>query len=110
MIQKIMIAILVLFAFSWLVGCEDYVVSASDLTSTESPESLVTCAAGNGDIISNGSVPETINVEQCRPFEDVCAPCIISLEDQGCEIVDVVVTQFPEFKIMTTYLLSCDGR
>ena len=112
--KKIVIAILIFFAFSWIS-----VVSAGDRhgkrvnwPGTGSPESTVTCAAGNGDIISNRSVPETINVDQCRGFVDSCAPCIISLEDQGCKIVDVVVTHAPAPppSSMTTYLLSCDGH
>ena len=101
--KKYVIAILVALAFSWVSG-----VSAKE----ESPESMMTCGGGNGGSISVLSIPETINGEGCPPFmEGACASCIISLEDQGCKLVDVIVTHFrpPESVTVsgTTYLLSC---
>ena len=109
--KKIVIAILVFFAFSWIsvVSAGDWHGKRGNWPRTGSPESTVTCAAGNGAIISNRSVPNTINVDECEGFVGLCAPCIISLEDQGCKIVDVVVTHKPPHNSMTTYLLSCDG-
>ena len=99
--KKIIILILAALAFSWTP-----VMSAE-----QSPESVVTCGVNLGDFISIASVPETINVEQCTPWEDSCATCVISLENQGCGVVDVVVTHFrePESAVVTgtTYLLSC---
>ena len=80
-----------------------------------SPESIVTCGAGNGETISVAEVAEPISVEQCAPFVSRCAPCISSLENQGCKIIDVTVTHFADnsasmlnaIRTMTTYLLSC---
>ena len=113
--KKLVIAILVVVAFCWIS-----VVSAENRRGEESPESIVTCVnnAGHGPHrLLNRSFPETINGEQCRtPVPDVtpdpCAPCIISLEDQGCKIVDVVVTHVADegINVPVTYLLSCDGR
>jgi len=117
--KKIVIAILVVVVFSWVS-----VVSAENRRGEESPESIVTCLnnAGNGPYqVQTRSFPETINGEQCRTWEpdrepDPCAPCIISLEDQGCKIVDIIVTQvvgsenYEKILAPVTYLLSCDGR
>ena len=111
--KKLVIAILVVVVFSWIS-----VVSAENRRGEESPESIVTCLNGAGThLLLNRSFPETINGEQCRTWEpdiepDPCAPCIISLEDQGCKIVDIIVTQIAEdgIHIPATYLLSCDGR
>jgi len=105
--KKIIISILAVLAFSWISA-----VSAGEYPSKGSPESVVTCGVNLGQIISIASVPETINVEQCTPWEDSCATCVISLENQGCGIVDVVVTHFFReppgvFATGTTYLLSC---
>jgi hypothetical protein len=117
--KKIVIAILVVVAFCWIS-----VVSADNKPVEESPESIATCVAnsGNGPYqLQTRSFPETINGEQCRTWEpdrepDPCAPCIISLEEQGCKIIDVVVTQvvgsenYEKILAPVTYLLSCDGR
>ena len=114
--KKIMIAILVLFTFSCLLGCgDDYVVASSDQNGKESAESIVTCLNGGNYLVLAQSVSGTINLEQCKFWEpdvtpDPCADCIISLEDQGCVIVDVVVSGLAEGEVAVTYLLSCDGR
>ena len=110
--KKLVIAILVVVVFSWIS-----VVSAENRRGEESPESIVTCLSMPGNILGR-SLPGTVNVEQCKTWEpdrepDPCAPCIISLEDQGFKIVDVVVQEAVAnegFSIPVTYLLSCDGR
>ena len=100
--------ILVVFAFTWTLG-----VSAQTEFRKQSPESFMTCAAGNGDSIKALSVPAIINKDQCPKFvqDPSCADCIISLENQGCRLIDVVVTQqlIPDGSNVasTTYLLSC---
>ena len=95
--KKLVIAILVVVVFCWIS-----VVSADNKPVEESPESIVTCVSMTGHGIHHlytRSFPETINGEQCRTWgepdrePDPCAPCIISLEDQGCKIVDIIVTQ-----------------
>ena len=100
--KKIIISFLVVLAFSW----------ASGVAADQSPESFMTCASGNGDGIKALSLPSSINADKCPKFIDgVCADCIISLENQGCKLVDVVVTHLmnPEIGTVpgTTYLLSC---
>ena len=72
-----------------------------------SPESIVTCGAGVGSTVSIVEVAEPISVEQCVSWEGRCAPCISSLENQGCKIIDVIVSHFENDKTMTSYLLSC---
>ena len=103
--KKIVIVSLVFFFFSWIS-----VVSAGNFPAKESPESTVHCWLPG---IDWHSVLGTINVEKCdRYTEDTCSPCITSLEEQGCKIVDVVVNMppRPEENVLMTYLLSCDGR
>jgi hypothetical protein len=100
--KKIIILIFAVLAFSWTP-----VVSAE-----QSPESIVSCSANATPYLVLGeSIPETINAEQCKTYPDggpdACSPCINSLENQGCKIVDVVVaTISPPFTVVT-YLLSC---
>ena len=110
--KKIVIAILVFFVLSWIsvVSAGDRHGKRGNWPGKRSPESTVLCT---NDGLSIPSVPGTINREQCIPWLSECAPCIISLEDQGCKIVDVVVTHFWEdgqVVSLRTYLLSCDGR
>lgn len=98
---------LIVLAFTWLSG-----VSADKGMKKQSAESFVTCASGNGDGIKAVSLPSMMNADQCPPFGDIsCADCIISLENQGCNLVNVVVTHLmnPEIGTVpgTTYLLSC---
>ena len=109
--KKILILIFAVFAFSWIS-----LVSAGNWPVKESPESTVTCVTS---LIAEQSVLGTINVEQCTRYsEDQCAPCIASLEDQGCKFVDVIVThakhEIPSGDVVMvaaeTYLLSCDWR
>ena len=112
--KKIVIAILVVVAFCWTS-----VVSAENRRGEESPESIVWCLSALGThLVMTRSLPETINAEKCRTWEqgvvtpDPCAPCIISLEDQGCKIIDVNVAHVTEsgLDVSVTYVLSCDGR
>ena len=89
---------------TWTSG----VVADEDRSNRQkSPESLVTCAGGNGDTVAIASVVDAISLESCSPYSDQCAVCINPLENQGCKIVDVVVTHFLEFKTIASYLLSC---
>ena len=80
----------------------------------QSPESRVACTSGNGDTIQFADISVSLNMEQCELFEDNCAPCISSLENQGCKFIDVIVTHPIANDVgipsMTSYLLSCDGR
>ena len=104
--KMIMNVILVVIAFSWISG-----VSAGNGSGKQSPESIVTCSGAG---TTHPSLPETINAEQCVPWGASCASCIISLENQGCEVVDVTSTNFISHETHgtvihtgTTYLLSC---
>ena len=95
------------FAFTWISG-----VSADNQSKKDSPESVVTCQTFgplNYGVIAL-SLPAAINTEQCSQTPDdlaaSCAPCISSLENQGCRIVDVVTGKSNEIPNVT-YLLSC---
>jgi len=105
-----------------LVSCVLILITVVFAGAEQSPESIVTCASGNGDDILTADVAASLNMEHCTPFEDTCSPCITSLEAQGCKFIDVVVTHLvvpfaasPEVILgraisSASYLLSCDGR
>ena len=59
------------------------------------PDSVVTCSGGLGHQNMH-VITHTVQVDSSECSEGVmgnCAPCIRSLENQGCEILDLV-TQF----------------
>jgi len=105
-----------------LVSCVLILITVVFAGAEQSPESIVTCASGNGDDILTADVAASLNMEHCTPFKDTCAPCVTSLENQGCKFIDVVVTHLvvpfaasPEVILgraisSASYLLSCDGR
>ena len=104
LMMKIMIVVL---AFTWSSG-----VYAEKGFRKPSPESIMTCGGGGGNSISVLSVPASINKDECPAWVDgVCASCIVSLEKQGCQVVDVVVSHIGVADNIaatgTTYLLSC---
>ena len=104
--KLVMNLILVLFSFALITS-----VYADKKFKNQSPESLVTCQpAGPQKYIATAmSLPAIINTERCIETTDSaqsCAPCIISLENQGCRIIDVVPGEYDEYPIVT-YLLSC---
>ena len=84
-----------------------FLSGASAFAGDKSPESIVTCAAGSGETVSMVSVADGIDPSACSPYVDRCAPCITSLEDQGCKFVDINVTQTDYLATATTYLMSC---
>ena len=98
-----------------LVSCVLILSTVVFAGAKQSPESMITCGSGNQEhpvVVADISV--SLNMEQCTLLEDNCAPCISSLENQGCTFIDVIVTH-PIAKdvgipSMTSYLLSCDGR
>jgi hypothetical protein len=82
-------------------------------SSTQSPESNVTCGSGNGEQpVLFADISVSLNMEKCKPIDDTCAPCISSLEIQGCKFIDVILTHPVDVVIpsIASYLLSCDGR
>ena len=93
-----------------LIWCPSVFAAESKSEDQQSPESIVTCGSGNGGGIVIAEVAEPISVEKCQPFGDSsCAPCITSLEEQGCKIVDVIVTHHEPFITNASYLLSCSS-
>ena len=104
--KKIVILILAVGASFWISG-----VSAGKYPGKHSPESILTCAADETYRVAKKSISETIDVGKCRTIgtvqpSDPCAPCITSLESQGCEIIDVSVDILESANVIT-YLLSC---
>jgi hypothetical protein len=105
-----------------LVSCVLILSTVVFAGAKQSPESIVTCAAGNGDVILIADVSVPLNMGLCEPFVDTCAPCVTSLENQGCKFIDVVVTHLVQDVLVgdgiivgktlsnASYLLSCDGR
>ncbi len=77
------------------------------------PDSVVQCVVVGGQYAVTGlTVPESIDESSCTPFSgERCSPCIRSLENQGCEVVEpqsVVLTtvdiDFPQ----SVFVLSCE--
>ena len=104
-----------------LVSCVLILSTVVFAGAKQSPESIVTCAFGDGDGILIADVAAPLDMTECTPFDDTCAPCVTSLENQGCKFIDVVVTHLVEpyyldgvilgkTKANASYLLSCDGR
>jgi len=105
--KNIIISLLAVLAFSW----------ASGVAADQSPESIVSCIGEKPFMVLYRSIAEPINGEQCRTWDiiqppDPCAPCITSLEGQGCKVIDVVVTNIKgeageNFSVAATYMMSC---
>jgi len=106
------LAIIAVLACSWVSG-----VSADKGSGKHSPESIVSCLGAHTFVVLYRSIAEPINGEQCRTWDiiqppDPCAPCITSLENQGCKVIDVVVTNIKgeageNYNVAATYMMSC---
>jgi hypothetical protein len=88
------------------------------------PDSVVTCqgAVTNPMGIYTYTVPASIDSSACAfsPPDQfaLCSPCIRSLENQGCEVIDLATeffalqyTQLPDRSVLqsATFQLSCAG-
>ena len=108
--KKLIQLLLVSFVLIWSTGV---FADAPGNSSTQSPESLVSCLSVETHAILSHSISGVVNTDQCI-LRESCSPCITSLEEQGCKVVDVVVTNLvvaeDNSRAMATYLLSCDGR
>ena len=98
--RKIFTVIFLALGLSFITG-----VSAD-----QSPESIVTCA-GPEYYVEAQSISGAVSTESCTVYENKCATCISSLEDQRCKIIDVVmetvgIDGFGDL-LTVTYLLSC---
>jgi len=103
--KKIVISIFVVSALFCISA-----VSAGKYPGKDSPESVVTCVnAGERFLIYSKSISGAINEEQCQSSspDHTCSPCIISLEDQGCKIINVDVETNVAGENVLNYLLSC---
>ena len=80
----------------------------------QKPDSIVTCQAGFPAYeVAHRTAPASVNLDQCivpsTQSAPECAPCIRSLENQGCKVVDVIVTHFVgEGESRASFLLSCE--
>ena len=99
--KQVIFSVLVLFLLS---GTSAF--AGGKTQSTESPESIVTCATGSGNGVEMRTVPVNFNLSECDYAED-CATCVTSLEAQGCRVIDVVVTHPAYLATSTTFLISC---
>ena len=80
------------------------------------PDSVVGCLGIGGQYqVSALTIPESIDESSCTSFSDnSCSPCIRSLENQGCEVVEPVQhhiqiepTTIPFIFQFSTFVLSC---
>ena len=79
------------------------------------PDSIVTCLGAGNYVVLARSAPASVDLGQCShppDFAADCSSCIRSLENQGCSIVDVTVTNTGQFGGEplpgATFLLSCE--
>jgi hypothetical protein len=86
------------------------------------PESVVTCAGvGLPMAVRTHTVPASIDSSECPTGSGVpesCSACISSLQNQGCEVVDLVTefiprdhTLLPDRMVQqtATFQLSCES-
>ena len=80
------------------------------------PDSVVGCLVAGGQYqVSALTIPESIDESSCTPLSgNSCSPCIRSLENQGCEVVQPVQNQVqiepttvPFIFHFSTFVLSC---
>ena len=69
----------------------------------KSPESTLICSGAFGHQIS---VASGIDSSLCTTPDTLCADCVVSLEQQGCRIIETHVLTGPT-KPFVTYLMSC---
>ena len=82
--KMIINVVLVVLAFTWASG--GY---AGNWSKKQSPESIVTCSSLDYTyLVLHRSVSSSINLDACA-VESQCNPCIESLENQGCKIIDL---------------------
>ncbi len=75
------------------------------------PNSIVTCVAvGPFYGVGSRTAPASVNLDQCSgpvaPEID-CSPCIRSLENQGCKVVEAITNFEPQGSLRVNFLLSC---
>ena len=85
----------------------------------QNPDSIVSCFPNGNYRVIASSVPASINSNGCPGFlQSECSPCIRSLENQGCEVVDLVTefipplfSSLPERGVFqsATFQLSCES-
>ena len=80
------------------------------------PDSVVACFVDRGQYqVYALTIPESVDKSSCTPLSDIsCSPCIRSLENQGCEVVQPVQHQLeaeptivPSIFQFSTFVLSC---
>ncbi len=109
--HRILMAIVMSFALMGTVAA-----AHADGKRQQKPDSIVTCHGNfsGGYEVLNVTVPIPVKRDGCMGVP--CAQCIRSLEDQGCKVVDVIVTNwapagevFPVERLnpRATFLLSC---
>ena len=63
------------------------------------PDSIVTCLGLSEGLNSYlavwVTVPIPVNLDACTFPHNTCSPCIRSLEEQGCKVLDATVATFP---------------
>ena len=107
--QRILMVVAICFV---LLGT---VAAGRGRRSEPKPDSVVGCFVAGGQYsVSALTVPESIDESSCTPFlGNPCSPCIRSLENQGCEVVepvrttDVAVPGEGLFQF-STFVLSCE--
>ena len=109
--KRILVVVITLLALVWAssLAAADPRGGMSSVREAPSPESTVTCGGPGFDwpyVVVGKSVADIINAEQCN---GACAPCITSLENQGCKVVNTVVAEpaLEGWTVTVVYQLSC---
>jgi len=104
-----------------LVGAPSMVFAKEKILGTNS---FMTCGfgalPGTPPVVNGGygvlahTTPPSIDTSQCviGANPSLCNPCITSLKNQGCKVLDIVTDQFGDVTnsrsgAMVTFLLSC---
>ncbi len=89
--HRILMAIVMSFALMGTVAA-----AHADGKRQQKPDSIVTCHGNfsGGYEVLNVTVPIPVNLDACT-FHGPCSPCVRSLEEQGCKVLDATVSSFP---------------
>ena len=74
------------------------------------PDSVVTCISFNIFFVDGISLPDSIDVSECTPGGNIsrCSPCILSLENQGCDVLDFDLLNEHDRIYQSAFVLSCE--
>ena len=94
-----------------LVDSYGVAIAGNDKESFTSPESAITCGVSGDYTVVGYNLSDNVDDTNCMPWSNACAPCIKSLEEQNCKLLNVATTESSmegQF-IAVTYFFSCSA-